>query len=185
MPFLLYNEGMLNYEIKYPSFNFATVRKQLSNDHQEYFKNYSSALFGWLEGHGDDSEAIIIKNVKVNVATIKGHHNCAVIAGYAEGAVQIIDCIVENAEVSCTSANDDANGDKAGVIVGIAAAGCKKVSNCIAKNSTVSAGRDAGQITGAGKSTTVINCTATNVIVTSNGTSTGKNVRNEVIGRLL
>ena len=35
-----FEENMLNYEIKYPSFNFATVRKQLSNEHKEYYKNY-------------------------------------------------------------------------------------------------------------------------------------------------
>ena len=35
-----FEENMLNYEIKHPSFNFATVRKQLSNEHKEYYKNY-------------------------------------------------------------------------------------------------------------------------------------------------
>lgn len=39
-----FENNMLNYEIKYPSFNFATVRKQLSNDHQEYFKNYDMLI---------------------------------------------------------------------------------------------------------------------------------------------
>lgn len=39
-----FENNMLNYEIKYPSFNFATVRKHLSNDHQEYFKNYDMLI---------------------------------------------------------------------------------------------------------------------------------------------
>ena len=39
-----FENNMLNYEIKHPSFNFATVRKQLSNDHQEYFKNYDMLI---------------------------------------------------------------------------------------------------------------------------------------------
>lgn len=33
-------EKMMNYQINYPEFNFATVRKKLNNDHPEYFKNY-------------------------------------------------------------------------------------------------------------------------------------------------
>ena len=59
------------------------------------------------------------------------------------------------------------------------------VKDCTAKNSTVSAGRDAGQVVGAAKTDYVVNCSATNVTVTANGEGTGKNIRNEVIGRVL
>ena len=174
--------GKTEFKGTFDGGNF-TISNLSVDSEAETGADYSSALFGWLEGHGDDNESIVIQNVKVNVATIKGHHNCAVIAGYAEGAVKITNCEVENAEVSCTMATEQANGDKAGVIVGIAAASCKEVSNCTAKNSTVSAGRDAGQVVGAGKTTYVTNCSAENVKVTANGTSTGANIRNEVIGR--
>ena len=82
-------------------------------------------------------------------------------------------------------ANDDANGDKAGVIVGHAGNTGVVVKDCTAENSTVSAGRDAGQIVGAAKEANVTDCSATNVTVTANGEGTGANVRNEVIGRVL
>ena len=35
-----FEENMRNYQINYPEYNFATVRKQLTKDHPEYFKNY-------------------------------------------------------------------------------------------------------------------------------------------------
>ena len=57
--------------------------------------------------------------------------------------------------------------------------------NCTATDSTVKAGRDAGQIVGAAKEVNVTGCSATNVTVSANGECTGANVRNEVIGRLL
>ena len=91
--------------------------------------NYSSALFGWLEGHGED---IQIKNVKVENADIVGHHNVATIAGYITGSVTVDNCHVTNATISCTNANDDANGDKAGVIVGNGTSECRAIKNCSA-----------------------------------------------------
>lgn len=144
--------------------------------------NYSSALFGWLEGHGQD---IQIKNVKVEGANIVGHHNVATIAGYITGTVTVDNCHVTNATISCTKANDDANGDKAGVIVGNGTAECRAIKNCTASNSTVSAGRDAGQIVGACKESLVTGCSATDVTVSSNGTGTGANISNDIIGRKL
>ena len=59
------------------------------------------------------------------------------------------------------------------------------VSNCSATDSSLSAGRDAGQIAGAAKEANVTGCSATNVTVTPNGEGTGANIRNEVIGRVL
>lgn len=142
-------------------------------------ENYSSGLFGWLN-------AATVKNVNVNYATVKGNHNVAVIAGYLEtSGCSVINCHVENAALACHVANDDANGDKCAVIVAYANNAGVLVKDCTAKNSTVSAGRDAGQVVGAAKTDYVVNCSATNVTVTANGEGTGKNIRNEVIGRVL
>ena len=80
---------------------------------------------------------------------------------------------------------DDADGDKAGALIGNGTAKPEVIQNCTAADCTVNAGRDAGQVVGACKESKVVNCSATNVVVTANGTSTGNNVRNEVIGRLL
>ena len=141
--------------------------------------NYSSGLFGWLN-------AATVKNVTVTDATVKGNHNVGVIAGYLETAgCTIENCHVSGATVECHVANDDANGDKAGIIVGHAGNDGVVVKDCTAKNSSVSAGRDAGQIVGAAKEANVTGCSATNVTVTANGQGTGANVRNEVIGRIL
>ena len=141
--------------------------------------NYSSGVFGWLN-------AATIKNLNVSGATVKGNHNVGVIAGYLETAgCAIENCHVTGATVECHVKNSDANGDKAGVIVGQAGNENVAVKNCTAKNSTVSAGRDAGQIAGAAKEVNVTGCSTTNVTVTANNEGTGANIRNEVIGRLL
>ena len=142
-------------------------------------KHYSSGLFGWLN-------AATVKNVNIAGATVKGNHNVGVIAGYLETAGCTIEaCQVTGAAVECHVANSDANGDKCGVIVGHAGNAGVVVKDCTAANSTVSAGRDAGQIAGAAKEANVTGCSATNVTVTANGEGTGANIRNEVIGRLL
>ena len=145
--------------------------------------HYSSGLFGWVEshtaGHGH------LKNVKINGATINGHHNCGALVGYITQETALVEnCHVTGATVTCTKANDDADGDKAGALIGNATV-ATPVKDCTATNSTVSAGRDAGQVIGAGKEANVTGCSATNVAVSANETSTGKNIRNEVIGRLL
>lgn len=145
--------------------------------------NYSSGLFGWVESH--TSGRGHLKNVKINGATVKGHHNCGALVGYITQQTALVEnCHVTGAAISCTYANGDADGDKAGALIGNATA-ATPVKDCTAANSTVSAGRDAGQVTGAGKEANVTGCSATDVTVTANGTGTGANVRNEVIGRLL
>ncbi len=146
-------------------------------------KYYSSGLFGWIETHTEGRGHI--KNVKIDGATITGHHNCGALVGYiTEKYARVDNCHVSNATISCTHANGDADGDKAGALIGTAT-NATIVTDCTATNSTVSAGRDAGQVIGAGREANVTGCSATNVTVSANGTSTGANVRNEVIGRLL
>ena len=145
--------------------------------------NYSSGLFGWVEshtaGHGH------IKNVKIDGATIVGHHNCGALVGYITQETALVEnCHVTGATITCTKANNDADGDKAGALIGNATV-ATPVKDCTAANSTVSGGRDSGQLIGAGKAANVTGCSATNVTVSANGTGTGANVRNEVIGRLL
>jgi hypothetical protein len=121
--------------------------------------NYSSGLFGWLN-------AAKVKNVTVNDATVKGNHNVGVIAGYLETAgCTIENCHVIGAAVECHHANDDACGDKCGGIVGHAGNANVVVKDCTVADSTVKAGRDAGQVVGAAKAVNVTGCAATNVTV--------------------
>ncbi|MBO4940229.1 MAG: right-handed parallel beta-helix repeat-containing protein, partial [Clostridia bacterium] len=143
-------------------------------------KNYAVGLFGFI-----DAGAADIKNVKVDTANVTGHHWTGVIVGFLTGT--ITNCEVTNTTLTCTHANDDACGDKAGLIVGYINNGL--VSGCTVSNSTVSAGRDAGQVVGASQPSQVTGCSATNVTVSYVGGCTdsnaGGNIRNEVIGRIL
>ena len=144
---------------------------------------YSSGLFGWIETHTDGCG--IIKNVKINGATVKGNHNCGALVGYiTEKYARVENCHVANTAIECHYANSDADGDKAGALIGNAT-NATKVDGCTATACTVSAGRDAGQLIGAAKLDNVTNCSATNVAVNANGEGTGKNIRNEVVGRVL
>ncbi len=144
--------------------------------------HYASGLFGWTEGG-------TIKNVKIDGATIVGGHLCAAVIGYISGSVTIDGCHVTNATITCKELDDnddDPEGDKAACIVGQIGGDESKVNDCHASTSTVSAGRDAGQVVGAALGTIangVTNCTATNVTVSANGTSSGKNINNTIIGR--
>ncbi|MBR5197012.1 MAG: hypothetical protein IKW42_02205, partial [Alistipes sp.] len=145
--------------------------------------NYSSGLFGWVETHSEGMG--ILKNVKIENAVVKGNHNCGALVGYITEKYAIVDnCHVKGAAIECHVANSDANGDKAGALIGNAT-NATKVNNCSATNSTVSAGRDAGQLIGAAKLDNVTNCSATNVSVSANGEGTGANINNEVVGRKL
>ena len=146
-------------------------------------KHYSSGLFGWVEshtaGHGH------LKNVKISGANVTGHHNCGALVGYITQETALVEnCHVTGATISCTYANGDADGDKAGALIGNATV-ATPVKDCTAANSTVSAGRDGGQVIGAGREANVTGCSATYVTVTANGTGTGENINNAVIGRLL
>ena len=139
--------------------------------------HYSSGLFGWAES------GVSIKNVKIDGATVVGNHIVAVLVGYTYSA-KISNCQVTNANIACNHANDDACGDKAGLIVGYAGDE-SRISACSASNSTVTAGRDAGQLIGCGYNVSVSDCTAMNVTVSATGECTGANVNEAVIGRVM
>lgn len=159
-----------------------TIKNLYIDSTAETGAHYSSGLFGWLENHGD---GIVIKNVNVDGATVKGNHNCAVIAGYVYGTIE--NCHVTDAEIVCTHANDDACGDKAGVIAGYAgpATDGVKIIGCSAEDCTVTAGRDAGQLVGTGYAASLTDCEAVDVTVTAGGDCTGANVNEALIGRVM
>lgn len=138
---------------------------------------YASGLFGWVN-------TAVIKNVRVDGATVEGHHFVGVIAGYAEAlsTCTISNCHVSNATVTNTHANSDACGDKTGVIVGYAGNAVTKIVNCSASDCIVTGSRDAGQIAGAAMSSSIIGCSASNVTVTAAGDCIAVNVNNALIG---
>ena len=148
---------------------------KITNSTYDEGRNYAAGFFGFI----DNADAQIV-NLNVDGANVNGHHWTGVIAGYLSG--KISGCTVTNATVSCTHANDDACGDKAGVIVGYVNTGV--VTANTAMNCTVSAGRDAGQIAGTAKATYVYGNTSINVTVTAAGNCTGASINNAEIGRL-
>lgn len=153
--------------------------KNLFIDNSSYTDEHTSTgLFGWAE------RGVTIKNVKVDGASVKGNHNVAVIVGYTYSG-KITNCHVSNATVVCNHANGDACGDKAGTIAGYTADEAR-LTNCTASNSTVKAGRDAGQLFGLAYTASVSNCSATNVEVSATGDCNREgNINNAVIGRVM
>ena len=141
----------------------------------------AAGFFGWLNNGAN------IKNVKFDGVKITANGYTGVVAGYIENHVtpeaQIFNCHVNNATIS-SKANGEAKGAKVGGIVGIFTDPAH-VTNCSVSNTNIDAARDAGQIVGATYIDRVVNCTATNVNVTANGTGDGSNIRNELIGRIL
>ena len=103
--------------------------------------NSTSGLFGWI-----DAGKATIKNVTVDGATVKGSHWTGVIAGYMTGTVE--NCTVNNATVICNNVNEDANGDKAGGIVGYVNSNSIKLSGNTVTNSTITGNREVGGIAG-------------------------------------
>ena len=140
-----------------------------------------AGFFGWLNNGAD------VKNVKFEGAKITASGYAGVVAGYIENHVtpeaQISNCHVNNATIS-SKANGSAKGAKVGGIIGMFTDPAH-VTNCSVSNTKIDAARDAGQIVGATYADRIVNCTATNVNVTANGTGDGSNVRNELIGRVL
>lgn len=141
--------------------------------------NYASGLFGFI-----DTGGATIKDLTVDGATIDGRHWCGAIAGYMSGNGHLQNCKVKNAAVTCSFANDDAGGDKAGAVIGYSQS---EIASCAAENCTVKAVRDAGQIVGAAPAANVTGCTATNVTVEAiTGSSrSGEHISNDIIGRTL
>ena len=128
-----------------------------------------------------DGQGKTIKNLTVETVDT-GENYSSGLFGWLNSAT------VKNLKITgatITNANKEANGDKCGGIVGQAGNACVLVNGCTVTTSRLSAGRDAGQVAGAAQEANVVNCSASEVTVTANGTSTGANIRNEVIGRVL
>lgn len=148
------------------------------------------ALFGHIWGS--------VKNVTVDTATVYGNHYVAAVVGFAIGA-EVENCHAKNVFVSCINVNDDENGDKVGAVVAHVQntrANNAKIKDCSASNSTVNAGRDAGQVLGC-LSTNSYDCeteatasglTAIKVVVIDNNgiqkIENNDNIKNEPIGRI-
>lgn len=134
-------------------------------------------LFGWLQG--------TVKDLTVSGAKITASHNVGVIAGYVEYGT-ISNCTVSGAAITANHVNNDLCGDKVGGIAGyLANQNNSKIQNCKVENTTITAGRDAGQVVGCVYSAAgVDNCSATNVTLIAGSGCAGANMSG-IIGRNL
>ena len=114
----------------------------------------------------------VVKNVKVENATIKGHYKAAAVVADANCTI-VENCHVKNATILSTPYNkDDAN--NAGAIVGYLAGekAWAKVIGCTATESNVTAYRDVAAVVGrTNQMTEVSGNTVTNVQVVADQTS--------------
>lgn len=134
-------------------------------------------LFGWLQG--------TVKNLTVSGANITASHNVGVIAGYVEFGT-VSNCTVSDATITASHVNNDLCGDKVGGVAGyLANQNGSKIENCKVTNTTITAGRDAGQVVGCAYSAAgVTGCEAINVTLTAGTGCTGANMGG-IIGRNL
>lgn len=139
----------------------------------------SAGLFGNLGINA------VVKNLKVENATIIGNHYAGVIAGY--GYATIDNCDVKNSSVTLTTEiinGTHDNGDKAGAIIGYLCEemgktediGTDYVKNCTADQVTIRGYRDIGGLVGYANGTaTVSNNSVTNSIIIIDKTNNYKN----------
>lgn len=103
-------------------------------------KNFATGFFGFIDAAG-----ATIKNVTFDNATVEGHHWVGVVAGYMTGTVSGVK--VTNSTVTSTYKTGEADGDKAGGIVGYLNSN-SSVTDCTVSDSTITAVRDCGSVVG-------------------------------------
>lgn len=134
-------------------------------------------LFGWLQG--------TVKDLTIDTATIEGARRIGAVAGVNEFGT-ITNCVVKNATITAIHKDDERCGDKVGGVVGMLQPNTTvKVTDCKVMNSTIKAGRDAGQVIGMAypATNTISGNTAVNVTVSATTGCTGANITNGIIGR--
>ncbi len=96
---------------------------------------------------GNAGNAASIENITIENATVYGNHYVGTVLGYGYlSANSLAGCFVNNATVVCTPDENNDNGDKAGIIAGVAING--NIYNNKVTNSQIYAYRDFGSIVG-------------------------------------
>ena len=130
-------------------------------------EGYAAAgLFGSILG--------TVKNVRLKDVNIRSTHYAGAVVGYSSMNGAIIDnCHVDGGTITSVPENTGSaydNGDKAGGIIGYYVTG-DKVTNCSAKNLTITAYRDLGGITGCGPLSGMTDCSVENIILVQDNTN--------------
>ena len=126
----------------------------------------AAGLFGSILG--------TVKNVKLKDVNIRSTHYAGAVVGYSSTNGAIIDnCHVDGGTITSVPENTGSaydNGDKAGGIIGYYVVD-DKVSNCTAKNLTITAYRELGGITGCGPQSGMTDCSVENIILVQDNTN--------------
>ena len=126
----------------------------------------AAGLFGSILG--------TVKNVTLKDVNIRSTHYAGAVVGYSSmnGAI-IENCHVDGGTITSVPENTGSaydNGDKAGGIIGYYVTD-DKVTNCTAKNLTITAYRDFGGIVGCGPQSGMTKCSVENIILVQDNTN--------------
>ena len=126
----------------------------------------AAGLFGSILG--------TVKNVTLKDVNIRSTHYAGAVVGYSSMHGAIIDnCHVDGGTITSVpelNGTSYDNGDKAGGIIGYYVTD-DKITNCTAKNLTITAYRDLGGITGCGPQSDMIDCSVENIILVQDNTN--------------
>ena len=133
----------------------------------DYATGYAAAgLFGSILG--------TVKNVTLKDVNIRSTHYAGAVVGYSSMHGAIIDnCHVDGGTITSVPENTGSaydNGDKAGGIIGYYVTD-DNITNCSAKNLTITAYRELGGITGCGPQSGMSNCSVENIILVQDNTN--------------
>lgn len=126
----------------------------------------AAGLFGSIHG--------TVKNVTLKDVNIRSTHYAGAVVGYSSmnGAI-IENCHVDGGTITSVPefiGDSYDNGDKAGGIIGYYVVD-DKVSNCTAKNLTITAYRELGGITGCGPQSGMTGCSVENITLVQDNTN--------------
>lgn len=126
----------------------------------------AAGLFGSITG--------TVKNVTLKNVNIRSTHYAGAVVAYSSMNGAIIDnCHVDGGTITSVPENTGSaydNGDKAGGIIGYYVTD-DKVTNCSAKNLTITAYRDFGGITGCGPQSGMTGCSVENITLVQDNTN--------------
>lgn len=126
----------------------------------------AAGLFGSIHG--------TVKNVTLKDVNIRSTHYAGAVVGYSSmnGAI-IENCHVDGGTITSVpelNGTSYDNGDKAGGIIGYYVTD-DEITNCTAKNLTITAYRELGGITGCGPQSGMTNCSVENIILVQDNTN--------------
>ena len=139
----------------------------------------AAGLFGSITG--------TVKNVTLKNVNIRSTHYAGAVVGYSStNGATIENCHVDGGTITSVPENTGSaydNGDKAGGIIGYYVKG-DKVTNCSAKNLTITAYRDLGGITGCGPESGMTDCSVKNITLVQDNTNGYKTEAITTVGAL-